>query len=287
MDSHLRQFASRQADVIAAWQLRRAGWSLDRVRHHLTEGGWRRLHSGVYVLSSAPVTKRQLWFAATLTAPGSVLSHGSAGSCHGFYRFERPYEIITRTGQGGRQRRGRLLIFRSKTLTGNTTRRAGIPITTAERTLIDLAPGLDAKRLGRAFREAMRLERTTIRRVLRSLDSHPGRPGTPALGALARRYAEIPYARARSDAEARALEVLHDAGLPLPAVNVRVGGEEADFVWFERRLILEIDGPQYHRFRDEDARKAAIWREAGFEVRRASSAMPYDDPRGFVALVRQ
>ena len=270
---------------MAVWQLRKRGWTPARVRHHLNAAGWRKLHSGVYVLNSAPVTRRQRWFAAVLTAPGSVLTHGSAGSCHGFYRFERAYEVITRTGQGGRQRRGRLLIFRSKTLPGNTTRRDGIPITTPERTLIDLAPGLDPKRLGRAFREAMRLEATTMRRVLRAVESHAGRPGTPALGALARRYAEIPYLRTRSDAEARALEVLHDAGLALPAVNVRVAREEADLVWFERRLIVEIDGPQFHRFRDEDARKSAIWREAGFEVRRASSAMPYDDPRSFVALV--
>src|SRR4051812_48206510 len=109
MDSHVRQLAARQADVVAAWQLRAAGWTEKKVRHHVARGGWRALHGGVYVLTHAPVSRTQLWFAATLTAPGSVLSHGSAGACFGFHRFERGYEVVTRPGQGGRRRHGRLL----------------------------------------------------------------------------------------------------------------------------------------------------------------------------------
>jgi very-short-patch-repair endonuclease len=84
---------------------------------------------------------------------------------------------------------------------------------------------------------------------------------------LAERYAELPLARARSDAESRALELLG----PGPQLNVRINAEEADLVWPEQRLILEIDGPQYHLFSDEDARKEAAWRAAGYTVRRVSS----------------
>ena len=284
MDPHLLLLAERQADVVAVWQLRQLGWSDAKIRHRLNNGGWRKLLSGVYVVASAPVTRRQRWFAAVLTAPGSVLSHGSAGSCYGFYRFERPYEVVTRPGRRGRRRHDGVLVFWSELPRADTARHAGIPITTAARTLIDLAAGLEPKQLGRALREAIRLETTTLARLLETLERHAQRPGTPALAALARRYRDIPYARCRSDAEACALEVLHDAGVALPAVNVKVAGEEADLVWFERRVIVEIDGPRYHRFRDDDARKGAIWRGAGFEVRRSSSDMPYGDPRGFVAL---
>jgi hypothetical protein len=84
MDPHLRALAARQADVIAAWQLLEAGWSREKIRHHADSRGWRRIHQGVFALNSAPLTRRQLWFAAVLTAPGSVLSHGSAGACYGF-----------------------------------------------------------------------------------------------------------------------------------------------------------------------------------------------------------
>src|SRR5436190_24264056 len=118
MDPHLRAFAARQADVVAAWQLREAGWTWEKIRHQGQRGGWRAVHPGVYVLTSSPLSRRQLWFAAVLTAPGSALSHGSAGACHGFYRFERVYEVVTRPGRGGHRRNGGVLFFRSKTLDG-------------------------------------------------------------------------------------------------------------------------------------------------------------------------
>jgi hypothetical protein len=218
-----------------------------------------------------------------LTAPGTVLSHGSAGACYGFYRFERGYEVVTRPGQGGRRRGNRLLVFRSKTLDGDVTLYAGIPITTAARVLVDLAPGLDDKRMGRALREAIRLRCTTARAVQQTVHRHPHRPGTRGLRSLATRYAAIPYQRTRSDPEGRALEVLHDAAFAPPLVNVWIAGEEADLVWLDRHHIVEIDGPQFHRFTDEDTRKASIWREAGFTVRRVPSDAVYDAPAELIA----
>jgi hypothetical protein len=282
MDAHLRALASRQADVVAAWQLRAIGWSWNKIKHHARTRGWRRLHPGVYVLSSGPLTREQRWFAAALTAPNTFLSHGSGGACYGFYRFDRGFEVVTRPGTGGRRKQGRLLVFRSGCLDGQTTTHMGIPITTAERVLVDLAPGLDQKRLGRALREAVRLKVTTMDRVLRCANDHL--PGTGTLRPLAARYAKLPYARCRSDAEARGLEVLVDAGIEIPLVNTRVAGEEADYTWLDRRVIVELDGPQYHRFRDEDARKAALWRAAGFEVRRIGTDAVYDSPADLVAL---
>src|SRR3954470_14896194 len=166
MDSRLRQLAARQADVVAAWQLRAVGWTPRKVGCHVQQGGWRVIHPGVYALTSAPLRREQLWFAAVLTAPGSVLSHGSAAARDGFHHFERGFEVVTRPGQGGRRRHGGVLVFRSKCLDGDVTRHAGIPITTAARTLLDLAPGLEPVRLGRAFREAIRLKRTTAAKVL-------------------------------------------------------------------------------------------------------------------------
>jgi very-short-patch-repair endonuclease len=94
----------------------------------------------------------------------------------------------------------------------------------------------------------------------------------------------LPYSGTRSNPEARALEVLHDAGVEPPRVNIRVGGEEADLVWPVRRLIVEIDGPDYHRFRDEDSRKQRRWVKAGYRVRRIPSGAVYDDPSRLLAL---
>ena len=252
----------------------------DRVARH----GWRVIHPGVYAVNAAPLTRHQRWMAATLTTQDTVLSHASAAAAWGFRPFDGSYEVVCRPGYGGPRRVGGLLVLRSRTLEGDTTRRDGVPITTAARTLIDLCAHLNAHATGRALRESLRLKVTTMAAVTVALDRHRGRRGTGHLATLVRRYRSLPYARTRSPAEARALELLHDAGVQPPLVNVRIAGEEADLAWPRRKLIVEVDGPQYHRFRGEDARKEERWRAAGYEVRRISSDGVFDDPSRLLAL---
>jgi very-short-patch-repair endonuclease len=117
-----------------------------------------------------------------------------------------------------------------------------------------------------------------------TLARHRGRRGTRVVGELASRYSSLPYKRTRSDAEGRALELLHDAGIQPPRVNTRIAREEADLAWPERRLIIEIDGPQYHCFPDEDARKQRAWEAADYTVRRIPSDLVYKRPELLIAL---
>jgi hypothetical protein len=219
--------------------------------------------------------------AATLTAPHTFLSQASAGAHYGIRSHRGRFETVTRHGNAGpRQHRG-LLISHSTTLHGHTTIHDGIPITSPERTLIDLAAHADP---ARPFREALRLELTTPYSLAVSLQQHATRRGTNKLKQLNDLYSAIPYSRCRSNAEAKALETLHDAGVPPPHVNEHVNGEEADLTWPERRLIIEIDGPQYHRITEEDARKQRAWEAVGYTVRRIASALLYDAPGLLVAL---
>jgi very-short-patch-repair endonuclease len=92
--------------------------------------------------------------------------------------------------------------------------------------------------------------------------------------------------RCRSDAEALAVVTLHDAKVPTPDINVHIAGEEADLSWRDRRLILEIDGGSFHQDKLEDARKTAIWRAAGWHVRRLPSDVVYDDPDRLIRAAR-
>lgn len=281
MDVRLIRLAERQADLVAGWQLRATGWTRAMIEQRVHDHQWRVVHPGVYALTRAPLTRRQLWIAATLSAPGTVLSHASAGACWAFRPWQGAFEMVTRHGSGGPRLIGSLRVARSSTLDGQVTETDGIPIVTAERALIDLAPALGTTQLGRGFREALRLKTTTANAVSRALH---GQRGTAALVALCDRYATIPYHRCRSDAECRALEVLHDAGVAPPAVNERVAGVEADLSWPARRLIVEIDGPQFHQFAEEDARKQAIWERAGYSVRRIPSGHVYHRPGRLIAL---
>jgi very-short-patch-repair endonuclease len=287
MDVHLRSLAARQADIVAAWQLLGSGATWAMIIHRVRKWGWRVVHPGVYALTQAPLTRRQLWIAATLTTPESFLSHASGGACFGFRPWEGSFEVVTRPGSGGLERFGGLLVCRSKCLDGDTTRHDGIKITTAARTVIDLAPQVNERATRRMFREALRLKVMTRADLVTTLSRHPGRRGTRLLRELATRYGSVPYQRTRSDAECLALELLHDAGVEPPRVNVLIAGEEADLVWDNRRLIIELDGPQYHRFPEEDARKQAAWEDAGYIVRRLPTDDVYEQPARLIALTKR
>jgi hypothetical protein len=277
MDVHLKKLAAGQRDLVAAWQLRRLGWTWDRVRWASAE--WRTVHAGVYALSHSPLSREQLRMAATLTAPNTFLSHFSAAAHYGIRAHRGRFETVVRRGNRGRERADGLLVHYSRTLDVGTY--DGIPITSPERTLIDIAAHADPSR---ALREARRLQLTTPYLLNRALAQR--RRGTARLRQLNDHYAGIPYSRCRSDAEARALEILHDAGEEPDAVNEEIAGQEADLIYRDRRLIVEIDGPQYHQITAEDARKQAAWEDAGYTVRRISSDRVYDLPGQLIRLVR-
>jgi hypothetical protein len=215
--------------------------------------------------------------AATLTTPDSVLSHASAGAAYRIYSFNAQFEVVTRPGSGGPRRLGDLLVCRSTRIEATTLE--GIPITTPERTLVDLAPHLDDKQLARAVREAVRVTPAAPSTILRALHR---RRGTARLRAAVARYAGLLASRARSDAELLALAILQEAGRPAE-LNIRIAGEEADLSWPAQRLIVELDGPQYHSDAAEDLRKQQIWQRAGWTVRRLPTDDVYDDPARLIA----
>jgi hypothetical protein len=191
---------------------------------------------------------------------------------------------VTRPGSGGPRRLDDVFVYRSLTLAGNTMTVDGIPTTTPERAIIEMAPYVDDSGLARAVREAMRMERTNAADLLGAVDNHARRRGTRRVLRALARYAGLPINKARSGAEIRALMVLRDAGRSLPRLNEKVAGEEADLIWADQRLIIEIDGGPFHQDIGEDARKEALWRAAGWAVLRLPSDAVYNAPEQLLAL---
>jgi len=187
----------------------------------------------------------------------------------GWWSLPRDFEIVTRPGSGGPRRFGDVLAHHSETLEADTTKLHGIPITTVPRTLLDLAPHISDRALARCVREAIRLRTTSVVELVEALTGrHRGRRGSRRLARVVARYSGLPVHRARSGAEVAALEILRDAGRPMPELNRRIAGEEADLSWRRYRLIIEIDGGPYHLDAGEDRRKETVWRSAGWTVRR-------------------
>ncbi|MCW3065037.1 MAG: hypothetical protein JWN32_2209 [Solirubrobacterales bacterium] len=282
MHVRAKELLEVQDGVIATWQLRRAGLTEKQARTAVR--GLREIHDGVFVASFGESTRRQRWLAATVTTPTSVLSHFSAAACFGFRQNPGGTEAITRPGGHGRRQVGALLVFHSRTLAGNVMQRHGIRITTPERTIVDLSPHLDDRQRRKMLREALRLRTTTIAALEAVVQKHQGRRGTAKLSQLASRYARLQIDRCKSDAEAMAMEVLDAHRRPLPHVNEHRAGEEADLSWPDHRLILEIDGPQFHRDKLQDAHKTARWTAAGWTVRRIDSDDVFHLPESLLAL---
>jgi hypothetical protein len=179
---------------------------------------------------------------------------------------------------------GRARFHRSSLPDDEITIKDGIPVTTAPRTLFDLAAVVSHGQLARAVNEA------EIRRLWDPLSlpnllkRHPRRPGAAAIRSL---IATPGLRVTRSELEDRFLAFLARLGLPLPATNVsmRVGGcwIEADCVWHEERLIAELDGHTTHRTRaafETDRTRDRMLTAAGWRVIRITWRQLHDDPEG-------
>jgi very-short-patch-repair endonuclease len=117
------------------------------------------------------------------------------------------------------------------------------------RTLVDLAAVLRRPQLERALNEVEVRDLTDKLSIPDLLERYPGRPGAPALRDLLNGEARsrgVP----RNDFEEWFVTLVDAAGLPPPHVNadlaVRGRFIEADCLWMQERVIVELDGRQAH-----------------------------------------
>jgi very-short-patch-repair endonuclease len=124
------------------------------------------------------------------------------------------------------------------------------------RLTLDLAHLLPGARLRDALELAERQGRDFSE--LRSLiDRTPGHHGLRALlNALAELDDEVPVLR--SEAEVDLLALVRQANLPEPRTDLVIAGELVDFRWPVQRLVVEVDGREWHglqRDMESDRRK--------------------------------
>jgi very-short-patch-repair endonuclease len=285
MDVRIIELAARQHNRFSRRQLAALGVPTRTINARVDQNLWVQVHQAVFAVAPVLDDERGRWMGATLTEENSVLSHASAAAAWGFWSDRRDVEIVTRPGSGGPRRLDGVLVYRSETLAPDTTTLHGIPITAVPRTLLDLAAHFRGSLLSRCVREAIRLRTTSTREVMEALlGRHHGRRGSRRLALTLSRYEGLPIHRARSVSEVVALQILKAHARPDPRFNRRVAGEEADFSWPAHRLIIELDGPDFHRDVGEDRRKQAIWTAAGWRVERLPSPTVFDEPERLLAL---
>lgn len=134
------ELVARQCAVVSRAQAMAAGWTDGQVTRHLTSGRWRRLHHGVLVTHTGPVTWPALVWAALLHAgPNAVASHRSAARLQGLIDDDpSDVEVLVPWGHRVRQRPG--VVVRSATALDLLRHPArSVPQTRVEHTVLDLA----------------------------------------------------------------------------------------------------------------------------------------------------
>lgn len=157
------------------------------------------------------------------------------------------------------------------------TSRHGIPASTVSRTLLDLAAIVSTQAFERALREAEVL-RLPLRPPLDELlVRHPRPRGARIVRTTLERLSLLPGGVTRSPLEDRFLRFAAAADLPMPETNVvlEIGGRtyEADCLWREHRLVVELDGHEAHGTRsafESDRERDRCLQASGWTVIRAT-----------------
>jgi very-short-patch-repair endonuclease len=198
----------------------------------------------VYAVGHTRLTQKGLWMAAVLACgEGALLSHRDAGRLHGLLRGtgSGPIHVTAPSRHripGIRCHRARHPDPRDATVVDE------IPVTSWARTALDLATLLPGARVRDVLELAERQGRDfdELQTLIDRASGHHGLPTlTAALSALGDQVPEL-----RSPGEVDLLALIREAGLPEPHTNVIVAGELVDFYWPEQRLVVEVDGRQWH-----------------------------------------
>jgi very-short-patch-repair endonuclease len=167
-----------------------------------------------------------------------------------------------------------VISHRSTLPIGDTTAQCRVPVTTVERTLIDLSSVVSDATLERAVDDALRQRHTTVAKLARRVDPvHQG--GRRRLGSLRRLLAERgpDYRPGESDPEDQLCRWIVKSGLPKPERQcwVVVDGtrRRLDLAYPDVKIAIDFDGWDSHRMRrhfDDDRARSIELQLAGWLV---------------------
>lgn len=168
------QLMAQQHSAISSGQLLSFGLNVHQIQHLVEVGRLVPLRRGVYRPCGASETWLMTAMAAVLVAgPYAVLSHRSAARLWGFAVPDITHIEIT----APRRVRIKGVVSHCHSLSPReTTVHDQIPVTSVERTLVDMAEYTSPGELGQLIDDAWRRGLTTARRVAAVLSAHEG-PG--------------------------------------------------------------------------------------------------------------
>ena len=280
----MRGLAAGQHGIVTRAQLLDLGASDHEIVRRLRNGRIDQLHDGVYYLDSVPAT----WFTDVRAAvyacgPAAVASHrtGSAiweldGLSTHIIEISVPY---TKSPEPSG-----VVVHRTRRPNPYTERTA-IPVTVAEKTIMDMAAIVPPRVLAKLARSAVYQDHTTADRLDEAIGKFGGR-GVTGTRVMRRMLATLfdDFSGSVSEVDLRTIVV--DAPIPQPVQQLRVHlptGANAypDFAWPDLMRIVDVDGFGAHGSPDQldaDLRRQNLLMELGWEIRRFTARRIREDP---------
>ena len=292
VDLEIARTASGQHGLVTLEQLRALGISADGAYQRAVAGRLHRVHEGVYAVGHPLLTTEGRSMAAVLACgSGAVLSHRSAAALLGIREIDHGSVDVTAPNRRGRHPSG-IDAHRFSLPVSDWTTVHGIPCTTVERTLLDLAAVIPVWQLRKALAEAevLRIVDLSVLRAL--LRRSRGRRGVARLRfILDELHPETK--RTRSELERMFLRMCRRARLPTPEVNVslHISGRQLkpDFLWRDAGLIIEADSRRFHDTDSafqHDRQREQLLQLAGWRVSRCTWEQVEGEPQRLAQTIK-
>ena len=274
------EIARSQHGLITRAQALEAGVSASAIARNVRSRRWDRLRRGVYCFAGAPRTRqREILEACFAAGPDAVASFFTAGELQRIFEvWKRPSPQVTLPHRFRRSPAG-VKVRRSRHLDASDVLVVdGIPVTTPERTLIDVSFKLPKPKLELATMDVARrklLDTQSLRARVLGRCTLGRKGGLAKLRAIVRGSAYDEFHE--SVLEASILQAVLGAGLPHPTMGVLLlKGDvvlgEADVLFRPARVVIECDGRSTHgtdSARADDEAKARRFAKAGLLLVRA------------------
>lgn len=291
MDSDsVHAFARANHGLIDRATVLSAGGSDSLIGNRIERGIWTPVHPGVYQLGIAPLTWHGRLRAATLAAgPLAALSHRSAAELWGMEGVQFPGIELTVPNAH--------LPIPDGVIVHRTRRRldvdfvAGIPVTTAERTILDNAWILNAAVIEQLYDSSIRKGLTTPRAMGECLEEF----GTKGVKGRFKLLAILDDRKEGgllgSPAETRILRGMRRHGIPEPERQFMVilpDGSVAilDFAWPPPLKAVEVDGLAAHSTGmqlQHDLTRQNLLFDVGWRLRRFTGRAVYQNLDAVIA----
>jgi len=288
---------------VADW--RAAGLSARRLRSLVSSGQLVKIRHGAYATSDVladaetdPGLRHALDIAAVRAARArrGVASHDSAAQLYGLSLLKKPPDGTVTMTVPPATRTGTCTSPGVITHTANlpdahVTRLYGMPVTTAARTVIDIARTstfMEGVVVADSALQERHASKTELRRVLARCERWPG------VG-QARKVVDFADGRAESVLESCARVTFRDQGLPPPELQVHITGRDwrfiarVDFFWRQYGVIAEADGLLKYESGGKaiaELKRDQLLREAGYEVIHFTWQELFGDPALVAARIR-